>query len=147
MSYYWDSKFGLTVLKHLVLLEAKSYSWVVFSRTAHRSMFGSWRTSGFRIVSQARSCPLSCLPQHLRVSPCNGCTSGLCEWRHCWRLWDFWGHRSGILRFGRVRQAPDVFLWWHWLSVDQRRLSSGFYLNSLDILSVESAEMTWKDWP
>ena len=33
------------------------------------------------------------------------------------------------------------------LKVDQRRLSSGFCPNSLDILSVESVGMNWKEWP
>ena len=31
--------------------------------------------------------------------------------------------------------------------MDQRRLSNGFVPNSLDILSVESVGMSWKDWP
>ena len=42
MYYYLDLKFGLTVTKHLALLEAKIYTCVVFSSTADRSIFGSW---------------------------------------------------------------------------------------------------------
>ena len=40
--YYLELKFGLTVAKHLVLLEAKIYTCIVFSFTADRSTFGSW---------------------------------------------------------------------------------------------------------
>ena len=56
------------------------------------------------------------------------------------------------MRFLRT-QIGNCRIWSDWkckgflpLVVDQKRLSGGFCLNSLDILSVESVEMDWKDW-
>ena len=41
--YYLELKFGLTVAKHLVLLEAKSYTWIVFM---HCRQEHSWELGG-----------------------------------------------------------------------------------------------------
>ena len=37
-----NPKFGLTVMKYLVLLKAKIYTWVVFTCAADRRTFRSW---------------------------------------------------------------------------------------------------------
>ena len=56
-----NPKFGLTVMKHLVLLKAKIYTWVFFTLQTEGS--GAGWNSGSRNLSQAGGSSLSCLPQ------------------------------------------------------------------------------------
>ena len=83
--------------------------------------------------SETTSGSVHCLPlsYHLGCSSRifkTSCAAGLYGWRHCWQMWDFWGHRLGIPGSGQIGSAM------------------GFIWRELAVLELPLWIVSWKNW-